>query len=417
MSTYTFNLPDLGEGTVESEIVEWYIKPGDTIQEDDSLVDVMTDKATIEITSPVNGVIVSLAGEPGDMIAVGAELVVFDTAVERLPSATQEEPVALPPPAEQPTTKPVTPITPAPVINDKPLASPATRHRAREAGVDLHAVSGTGPKGRITRQDLQLYIEGTPASCNEPLPKQVTPLPEPFVAAKQDDVETIKVIGLRRKIAEKMQTSKRHIPHFSYVEEVDVTELVALREHLNTNREAEQPKLSYLPFFMLTMAKVLDDFPQCNATYNDEQGVITRYSAKHIGVATQTDNGLMVPVVRHVESRDIWQCAHEIVRVAEAARSGKANKDTLSGSTITLSSLGILGGIASTPVINHPEVAIIGVNKTQERPVIQNGTVISRLMMNLSSSFDHRVVDGYDAAQMIQAMKSMLEHPATMFMS
>ena len=394
MSTYVFKLPDLGEGTVESEIVEWYVKPGDTVAEDSPLVDMMTDKATIEITSPVAGTITSLAGELGDMIAVGAELVVFDTENLLLPAAATNEspacpaaPRISPPPTEHPN-------------NKKPLASPATRHRARTAGVDLSVVPGTGPKGRITKHDFQAYLEGCKTAPQ---------------TKKRTDTEEIKVIGLRRKIAEKMQTSKQHIPHFSYVEEVDVTELDALRQHLNVNRDEDQPKLSYLPFFTLALAKVLDKFPQCNATYDDDKGLITRHGAKHIGVATQTEHGLVVPVVSHVEILDLWQCAQQISEAAESARSGSASKTALSGATITISSLGALGGIVATPIINYPEVAIIGINKTQERPVIQNGTVTGRLMMNLSSSFDHRVVDGYDAASMIQAMKGLLEHPATIF--
>jgi 2-oxoisovalerate dehydrogenase E2 component (dihydrolipoyl transacylase) len=398
MGSYVFKLPDLGEGTVESEIVQWRVQPGDFIEAEQPLVDVMTDKATVEITAPVTGKVVRLAGQAGDMIAVGAELVVFETGAE---------PVTIPAPAitAAPTGAPVAASTTksAPILETrKALASPAVRRRAREAGIDLTTVQGSGPAGRVTREDIATMTQPSPADA----PK----------GAKRTGQQEIKLIGLRRKIAEQMSVANDRIPHYTYVEEVDVTDLDAQRRHLNETHGSSRPKLTYLPFFMRAMVRVIVDFPQCNAHFDDEKGIITRFDAVHIGIATRTSQGLMVPVVRHVEAMDLWQCAEELTRVVEAARGGKATREELSGSTITLTSLGALGGIVSTPIINHPEVTIIGINKVQERPVYQNGAVVPRLLMNLSSSFDHRIVDGYDAARMIQAMKELLEHPATIFL-
>jgi 2-oxoisovalerate dehydrogenase E2 component (dihydrolipoyl transacylase) len=392
MAQYIFKLPDLGEGTVESEIAEWRVKSGDLVKSEQPLVDMMTDKATVEITSPVAGRIVSLGGKPGDMIAVGAELVVFETDAEAPAAAprAQAEPKA--PTAARGA------ATPKPA-GEKLLTSPAVRRRAQEAGINLAEVAGTGPEGRITQEDLDAFVSGRRASG----------------AATAQGWEEIPVIGLRRKIAEKMQESKRHIPHFSYVEDVDMKALELLRQDLNEARDADQPKLSYLPFLIRALVRVLRDFPQCNAHFDDAANVVKRFKSVHVGIATQTDNGLMVPVVRNAETLDLWQCAAEIARVAEAARSGKLKRDELTGSTITITSLGALGGIVSTPVINWPEVAIIGINKAELRPVVRDGQVVARLMMNLSSSFDHRVVDGYDAARMIQALKVLLEQPATIF--
>ena len=404
MGSYTFKLPDLGEGTVESEIVQWRVQPGDFIEAEQPLVDMMTDKATVEITAPVSGKVIKLAGQAGDMVAVGAELVVFETGDESgvdRPGADSNDlaPAAL---TASGGAVAATPAVTARPSMKKAQASPAVRRRAREAGIDLATVQGSGPAGRVTREDM--------TSLTNPARTDATK------SARRTGKQEIKLIGLRRKIAEQMSAASDRIPHFTYVEEVDVTELDALRRHINEINAGERPKLTFLPFFMRAMVRVLETFPQANAHFDDEKGIITRFDAVHIGIATQTSQGLMVPVVRHVEAMDLWQCAAELTRVTEAARSGKATREELSGSTITLTSLGALGGIVSTPIINHPEVAIIGINKVQQRPVYQDSGVVPRLMMNLSSSFDHRIVDGYDAARLIQAMKLLLEHPATLFL-
>ncbi|HTW35785.1 MAG TPA: dihydrolipoamide acetyltransferase family protein [Rhizomicrobium sp.] len=431
MSRYVFKLPDVGEGTAEAEIVAWHVAVGDHVHEDQNLVDVMTDKATVEMTSPVSGVVVSLNGNPGDMAAVGAPLVELD--VEGAGNAATNghaapaKPVAKPAPAKPVPAKPQTPARAAraaelqaPVAaraetrgavvarapGTKPLASPSVRARAEELGVKLQFVPGTGPAGRISHADLDAYVTSGGAISQA----------RSGGYARRDGVEEIKVIGLRRKIAEKMQESKRRIPHFAYVEEIDMTELEALRAHLNATRRTDQPKLTLLPFLMRGLVKLLPEYPQINARFDDEAGVVHRHAAVHIGIATQTANGLIVPVVRHAEARDVWDSAAEVARVASAARENKATKDELSGSTITITSLGALGGLVTTPVINHPEVAIIGPNAIVERPVVQGGQIVVRKMMNLSSSFDHRVVDGYDAAEFIQKLKGLLEHPATLFM-
>jgi 2-oxoisovalerate dehydrogenase E2 component (dihydrolipoyl transacylase) len=401
MTSYSFKLPDLGEGMIESEIVEWQVQIGEWVDADQPVVDMMTDKATIEITAPVSGRVVSLAGDPGDMISVGGELMVFDTDSDTRPQTLIEN--------DSKTTK----LPTAEAVQDdvqeqtaplkKPLTSPAIRRLAREHNIDLTQLSGTGPNGRITRNDIDRALNKDDQSQ---IRKQ---------ELKQGVKREIKVIGLRRKIAEQMSLSVSHIPHFTYVEEIDITELELLRKQLNSTRGQSQPKLTYIPFFMLVLVKVLKDFPQCNARFDDDNQIITQYDDVHIGIATQTDNGLMVPVVKHAEALDLWNCAEEVRRVTEDARSGKANKTDLGGSTITISSLGALGGITTTPIINYPEVAVIGVNKANEKPTIVNGTVTRRLIMNLSSSFDHRVVDGYDAARMIQAMKLLIECPALIF--
>jgi 2-oxoisovalerate dehydrogenase E2 component (dihydrolipoyl transacylase) len=408
MGRFLFKLPDLGEGTAEAEIVAWHVKVGDVILEDAPLVDVMTEKATVEMTSPVGGTVVELHGAPGEMAPVGAAIAVFDVKGEGNASAP-----AAPPPKPQTATAadveapaPAT-VAPAPRAHrEKPLASPAVRRRAEDLGVKLSLVHATGPANRITHEDLDAFI----AAENQPV-RGLGP-----ALAKRTAVEEVKVIGLRRAIARQMQEAKRRIPHFAYIEEVDMTELEDLRLHLNATRRADQPKLTVLPFLMRALVRVLPDYPQINARFDDEAGVLHRYSAVHVGVATQTANGLVAPVVKHAETLDIWAAALEIARVAELARSGKGSKDDLSGSTITITSLGPLGGVATTPVINHPEVAIIGPNKIVERPVVREGHIAVRKMMNLSSSFDHRVVDGHDAAEFIQKVKTMLEHPATLFM-
>ncbi|MDH1076439.1 2-oxo acid dehydrogenase subunit E2 [Pseudomonas nitroreducens] len=425
MGTHVIKMPDIGEGIAEVELVEWHVQVGDEVHEDQLLAEVMTDKATVEIPSPVAGKILALGGVPGQVMAVGGELIRLEVegqgnhreapqpkAHEEAPAKLEAKPVpaaeaAKPaPPVES---KPVAPaVRPAPspaprrAPGEKPLASPAVRQRARDLGVELQFVQGSGPAGRILREDLEHFLEHGGATIAS------------GYTARHDEHQ-IPVIGLRRKIAQKMAEAKRRIPHFSYVEEIDVTDLEALRVHLNTKHSAARGKLTLLPFIARAMVVALRDFPQLNARYDDDADVITRYGAVHLGVATQSDNGLMVPVLRNAESRDLWGNAAEVARLAEAARHGKASREELSGSTITLSSLGALGGIVSTPVINYPEVAIVGVNRMVERPMVINGQIIVRKMMNLSSSFDHRVVDGMDAAAFIQAVRALLEHPATLF--
>lgn len=409
MSRFVFRMPDLGEGTVEAEVVEWKVKVGDTVAEDQVIAEVMTDKAAVEIPSPVSGRVVAVHGEPGQTIAVGSDLIVFDTSGE----APVEQPAPAAAAAQdrpaQPAATPAAASTPEPVAasGGRVMASPATRRRAREAGVDLSQVAGSGPGGRIQPADLEAVLAGGGAAARQG--RAAAPV------AARSGTEEIKVIGLRRLIAQRMTEAKRTIPHFAYVEEVDVTELEALRQHLNARLQAGQANLTFLPFIVAALARVLEEFPQCNALHDEARGVIVRHHAVHVGVATQTPDGLKVPVVRNAEGRSLWDLSAEIRRVSEAARTNKAKKEELSGSTITVTSLGRLGGIVSTPVINAPEVAIVGVNKAIERPVVHNGTITVRRMMNLSSSFDHRFVDGFDAAAMIQALKDRLEHPATIF--
>jgi 2-oxoisovalerate dehydrogenase E2 component (dihydrolipoyl transacylase) len=417
MALYIFRLPDVGEGVAEAEIVAWHVAAGQRLEEDQPMVDVMTDKATVEMTSPVAGRIMAVHGEIGQMLAVGAPLVEVDrdeggaAPAEAPPAARIAAPPAETPP---PPVRPVAASGSAPAaapafttrpIGEAPLAAPATRRRAYDLGIPLQFVAGSGPAGRITPQDLDAYIEhggaGMAASAS---------------AAARTGVTEQKIVGLRRKIAEKMQESKRRIPHFSYVEEFDLTELEGLRAALNNNRASEQPKLTLLPFLMRALVKLVPEFPQVNARFDDDANILRVYDGIHIGIATQTPGGLMVPVVRHAETLDIWDCARALSRVTEAARNGSAKREALSGSTITLTSLGAIGGIAATPVINHPEVAIIGPNKLAERPVVLNGQIVIRTMMNVSSSFDHRIVDGYDAARFIQGLKRLVEHPALLFL-
>ena len=472
MGIHIIKMPDIGEGIAEVELVAWHIKVGDTVTEDQPLADVMTDKATVEIPSPVVGKVVALGGNVGDVMAVGGELIrlevegagnfkgdAFAQQVQAATSSSQEdrskagtqgmgqasdkhatqssEPPAVgsvasntslsaavasavtgrdetaAAAASQPSTArqstaavsraahPVQSRQPG----ERPLASPAVRKRAWDLGIELRYVHGSGPAGRILHEDLDAYVQGQGAAAST----------VPSGYRERHDEEQVPVVGLRRKIAQKMQESKRRIPHFSYVEEIDVTEIEDLRAQLNRKYGESRGKLTLLPLLARAMVIALRDFPQINARYDDEAGVVTRYGAVHLGVATQTDSGLIVPVLRHAESLDIWGIAQEITRLAQAVRSGKAERDALSGSTITLTSLGALGGIVSTPVINHPEVGIVGVNRMVERPVIRHGAVVARKMMNLSSSFDHRVVDGMDAAQFIQAVRALLEQPALLF--
>lgn len=463
MGIHVIKMPDIGEGIAEVELVGWHVKAGDTVVEDQILADVMTDKATVEVPSPVSGVVVALGGEIGEVMAVGSELIrlevegagnVSATASAAAPtpdpasaaqSAAPEAPTSAPaavaasaavsavPTTTQParstpdvaapsqTAPPVHSSTPkiartvsAPVgaarpDGAKPLASPAVRQRAWELGIELQYVPATGPVGQITHHDLDAYMQQSSATSSG-----VRAHSQP-VLHDDERIDDIPVIGLRRKIAQKMQEAKRRIPHFTYVEELDVTELENLRTKLNHEYGEDKGKLTLLPFIMRAMVVALREFPQMNARYDDEAEIIHRYGAVHMGVATQTETGLMVPVVRHADQLDLWQASQETVRLARVAREGRAARDELSGSTITLTSLGPLGGIMATPVINHPEVAIVGVNRIVERPVVKDGAIVVRKMMNLSSSFDHRVVDGMDAALFIQRIRSLIECPALLF--
>ena len=406
MNQYVFKMPDLGEGTVEAEIVAWHTKPGDAVTEDQLIVEVMTDKAAVEVPAPVSGRVLSITGSPGDKIAVGSPLIVFDTGSEATSAPAAAAPAAATVQAAASASAPA--AAPAAARSGRVMTSPANRRRAREAGIDLASVAGSGPGGRILRGDLD-----DPARAQAPaLARSVPATARVDVSAETSE---IKVIGVRRVIAERMSEAKRNIPHFAYVEEVDVTELEALRQHLNAAAPAGAGGLTYLPLIIAALTRVLESFPQCNVLYDAARGVLVRHRAVHVGIAAQTPDGLKVPVVRNAQSRTVWDIAAEIRRLSERARTNKATRDELMGSTITVTSLGKLGGIASTPVINSPEVAIIGLNKAVDRPVVRQGAVVVRRMMNLSSSFDHRFVDGYDAAAMIQALKEHLEHPATIF--
>jgi 2-oxoisovalerate dehydrogenase E2 component (dihydrolipoyl transacylase) len=398
MSQYTFKMPDLGEGTVDAEIVVWHAKPGDMVTEDQLIVEVMTDKAAVEVPAPVSGKVVSVTGAPGDKVAVGSPLIVFELSDGAAAVPAAPSPGAAPAPRAAPAI-PAAPVASA-ARQGRVMASPANRRRASEAGIDLSTVTGSGPGGRIVRSDLDAVA--SPAA------------PKPAAPRESEDTTEIKVIGVRRVIAERLSEAKRNIPHFAYIEEVDVTELESLRAHLNQSR-GDAGSLSYLPLVVIALTRVLESFPQCNAWYDAARGVLVRHRAVHVGIATQTPDGLKVPVMRNAQSLSLWDAAAEIRRLADRARSNKASREELTGSTITVTSLGKLGGIASTPIINAPEVAIIGLNKAVERAVVREGAVVVRRIMNLSSSFDHRFVDGYDAAAMIQALKERLEHPATIF--
>ena len=425
MGNFVFKLPDIGEGVVEGEVVQWHVSVGDSVSEDDPIVDVMTDKATVTIPSPVSGVISSLSGDVGDMIAVGSSLMEIDSEGEGgVPAAEdteEQEPVSDPDPPKAPEPSPApkapepapAPKAPEPAHSEiqtqigRVLASPAVRKRARENDVDLSNVRGSGPAGRIRHADLDAFIAAGGA---------VSGAPPMAYSLKRTEVTPVKVVGLRRKISEQMSLSKSRIPHFSYFEEVDITELENLRQILNSTRDETQPKLTYLPFIMIALAKIMPDHPECNAHFDDEAGVVNRNAAVNLGIATQTDRGLYVPVVKHVESMDIWKTASEMQRVSGSARDGSASLDELTGSTFTITSLGREGGLGATPIINHPEVAILGVHKAREMPVARNGAIVIRRIMNLSSAFDHRVVDGADGASLIQHLKRMLENPALIFM-
>ena len=436
MIEHVIKMPDIGEGVAEAELVEWHVKVGDFVQEDAILAEVMTDKATVDIPSPVMGQVIWLGAKAGDVVAVGADLARLevagkDTAAEdpqvavpaeasdtettetplpakgaadgpvehaadALPDAAVAEPAAAP--FEQPAQG-----APHPEA-EKPLAAPALRLRARAAGIDLGEVPGTGPAGRITHEDLDAFL-----ARNAGMARATGRQPK---TAVQD----VKVAGLRRRIADKMAMSNARIPHITYVEEVDVTALEELRATLNGTKRPEQPKLTLLPFLMCAMVRAVAEQPALNALFDDEAGIVHLHAAVHIGIATQTTAGLMVPVVKHSEALDLWGCAAEVNRLAEAAKAGTATREALSGSTITITSLGAMGGVVTTPIINHPEVAIIGVNKMMMRPVWDGSAFIPRKMMNLSSSFDHRVVDGFDAAVFVQRLKTLLETPALIFM-
>ena len=404
MSTHVVKMPDIGEGIAEVELVAWHVKPRDRVVEDQALADVMTDKANVEIPSPVVGTVLALGGEVGQTLAVGSELIRIEVAGE---GAAREEP---PPSRAAPShPAPAAPVSPT-GSQDRPIASPSVRRRASELDLDLKDVPGTGLGGRIMQADLDAT-----AARRDRAPPPVGARP-PFSGLEREGEQAIAVIGVRRKIAQKMQESKRRIPHFTYVEEIDVTELEALRVRLNAQSGEQRAKLTPLPFLVRAVVLAVREFPQVNARFDDEAGIVTRHGAVHIGIATQTEVGLMVPVLRHAEALDLWASAAEVTRLAAAARGGKMTRGELTGSTITITSLGALGGIVSTPVINHPEVAIIGVNRIVERPMMRSGAVVPRLMMNLSSSFDHRVVDGIDAARFVQALRAFLEVPATLFM-
>lgn len=431
MARYSFRLPDIGEGIAEAEIVAWHVKIGDRIEEDAQLADMMTDKATVEMESPVSGIVVELAGEVGDMVSIGSTLAVIETEGEgeadAPPADTQveQEIVAETPGAEEITPLPLAggvgggPVeaTPLPVIEAtsppptppangrgeeaKVLASPAVRARAKHLGVDLGQVHAEGD--RIRHADLDAFLRYSGGQGYH----------APGASRARAD-EPVKVIGMRRKIAENMAASKRAIPHFTYVEEMDVTALEAMRADLNENR-GNRPKLTMLPFLIVAICRTIPQFPMINARYDDEGGVVTRYGAVHLGMATQTDAGLMVPVIRDAQDKNVWQLASEIARLAEAARTGKAKVEELTGGTLTVTSLGPLGGIATTPVINRPEVAIIGPNKIVERPVFDGDDIRRAKLMNMSISCDHRVVDGWDAASYVQALKKLIETPVLLF--
>ncbi|WP_175975343.1 dihydrolipoamide acetyltransferase family protein [Burkholderia sp. BCC1047] len=435
MGIHVIKMPDIGEGIAEVELVAWHVEVGQTIEEDQPLADVMTDKAAVEIPSPVTGKVIELGGRIGEMMAVGSELIRLEVEGDGNLKATapvRETKVATAPVAAAAPSKPVTDVPAEPTAEsaaprasakprrdepaaqpraalapgERPLASPAVRQRAWDMGIELRYVRGTGEAGRILHEDLDAYARTGGGSAQGAQPRGYD---------ERHDQTEVPVIGLRRAIARKMQEAKRRIPHFSYVEEIDVTELESLRTELNRRHGDTRGKLTPLPLLIRAMVIALRDFPQINARFDDEAGVVTRYGAVHMGVATQTDGGLTVPVLRHAEARDVWSISAEIARLADAVRANRAQRDELSGSTITISSLGALGGIVSTPVINHPEVGIVGVNRIVERPMIRDGAIVARKMMNLSSSFDHRVVDGADAAEFIQAVRAVLERPALLF--
>jgi 2-oxoisovalerate dehydrogenase E2 component (dihydrolipoyl transacylase) len=428
MAKFIFNLPDIGEGIAEAEIVAMRVKVGDRIEEDQPVADMMTDKATVEMESPVSGIVIRVAGDAGDVIAIGSMLVEIETetdengAHEDIPKSdvipsnegkdiSEEKPII--PPLDTATELRVTaPPIANNIAQNLPInstksnaktitASPAVRHRAKELGVDLSDVMTAG--GHVRHSDLDAYLSYNKAQGYS----------APAGSMTRPD-EVIKVIGMRRRIADNMAASKRHIPHFTYVEEMDVTALESMRADLNANRGV-RPKLTMLPFLIVAICKSIPQFPMINARYDDEAGVVTRHGAVHLGIAVQTEAGLIVPVIRNAQDKNIWQLADEITRLADAARDGSASRDELSGSTLTVTSLGALGGVTTTPVINRPEVAIIGPNRIIERPMFVDDAIEARKLMNMSISCDHRVVDGYDAASFVQALKNLIETPVLLF--
>lgn len=430
MTIQNIKMPDIGEGIAEVELVAWRVAVGDEVAEDQILADVMTDKATVEIPSHVHGTVISLDAEVGQVVAVGTPIIHIKSAATQVDqgqvampieasSATKNPTTAAPSPQPSPmgrgsNTQPESPPLPQgegraegnPTAS-RPLAAPAVRRRAAELGLDLAQIKPSHDAGRITHADLAPAAKSSLKESDQPFQnKGYMPL---------EATKTIPIIGLRRKIAQQMQEAKRRIPHFTYVEEIDVTELEALRTVLNTQHSATRPRLTLLPFLVRALVLAVREFPEVNARYDDDAGLLTQYAALHLGLATQTDGGLMVPVIAHAETLDLWACASAISRLAQVARSGKVTREELTGSTLTVTSLGALGGIVSTPIINHPEVAIVGTNRIVERPMIVGGAVVARKMMNLSSSFDHRVVDGMNAARFIQRVRSFLECPATLF--
>ena len=422
MGIHAIRLPDIGEGIAEAELTEWQVKPGDIVKEDDILAVVMTDKAAVEVPSSVEGKVVELGGEIGTLMAVGAVLIRIEVDGEGNEGDIAED--AAPPPAAAPAPKPEAPKpaaapapkpTPAPAPapsaapivaraqGTKPLASPSVRGRARDEGIDLRQVPGTGPAGRISHEDLDRWIASGGIQQGG------------VTRAANTGIEEVRVIGMRRKIAEKMQISKRQIPHITIVEEVEMEALESLRAALNAKHKGDRPKLTILPFLMRAIVEAVREQPELNARYDDEAGVIHRHGGVHVGIATQTPNGLNVPVIRHAEAGSLWDNATELGRLADAARDGTIKIDELQGGTITITSLGPLGALATTPIINHPEVAIVGVNKMQIRPVWDGQQFQPRKMMNISCSFDHRVIDGWDAAVFVQKLKTLLETPAMLF--
>lgn len=422
MGEHLIKMPDIGEGVAEAELVEWAVEIGAQVREDDVLAAVMTDKATVEIPAPVDGKITWLGADVGDTVAIGAPIIRMEVAGkgnikpgEALPEPEVAEPTPAPKAETAPPEKPEpTPGAPAPVpvapprpalaAGQKPLASPSVRRRAMEAGVDLRTVAGSGPAGRIEHDDLDAYLSGHARNGNGSHGR-----------AADTSIKEIKLVGMRRKIAEQMVRAKSRIPHITYVEEIDVTALEDLRAQLNADAKGDQSRLTILPFLMRAMARAIEEQPLMNSRFDDDAGIIHQFGGIHMGIAAQTDAGLIVPVVRHVETLNLRACGAELSRLTEAAKSGTASREELTGSTITITSLGKMGGVVTTPVINHPEVAIIGVNKIRVTPVWKDGEFVPRKMMNLSSSFDHRVIDGWDAAVFIQRIKSLLESPATIF--
>ncbi|MCC2603103.1 dihydrolipoamide acetyltransferase family protein [Sphingopyxis yananensis] len=422
MAHHIFKLPDIGEGTAEAELVAWHVTIGDLVEEDQPVADVMTDKATVELTAPVSGRILALHGTLGEPSQVGSPLIEFETEATAETEISQPVAASAGLPTRDATDEGATTIAAIPVAIShqeksnpvdpaatRPKTTPAVRARAAKAGVNLADIRGSGPQGRIRQADLDAYLNGESRKVGQPSPAALPP--SATTASSTLDYREVKLTGLRRKIAEKMEISSRTIPHFAYIEEVDVTELEDVRLSLNTRYNGSRPKLTFLPFLIRAMAQILPRYEQINATYNDESGIVRYHAPLHVGIATQTDNGLIVPVLKNAEKLSIWDMAEEISRLASATRNGQARKEELGGSSITITSLGTLGGLATTPVINAPEVAIIGPNRIVERPIARAGSVELRKMMNISSSFDHRVVDGYDAAQFIQELRSLLENP------